>query len=373
MSDDKEIRPFIPADFCDRFLSPAQFRVLCQIARRGFCWESIPTMARACVMSAKTVRAALHSLRGLGFVYAEEKPGRSTTYRITPLSQWAPLPKETTGLKGNGSPGKIDRGPSQNRPGHPSQNRPDDGSPRKGSLKGDPVRECARAGGELPELPENRNSAVEGAPHLQEWIQRWICRLQYPHGNPYDGPLNVPIDLEAIAQAWTEIEAQGWPGIYRRRNQRGQRVGRLIWQPYQDKLIRGEHSEKPQLTATDPANALLNSCPNEDGIDGGPSLRSWVRRWIHQSRWMQGGPHISEFPIKAIIGAWRDGQAEQWKHCKRRSRGNRTLETRAWQPHQDGLFRRWRSGEWPTESASLHPESTQSSKFDFSLLRKAIQ
>ena len=43
----------------DAGLSPAQFRILCRVARRGICWESISNMSKSLKIGLRQIRQAL--------------------------------------------------------------------------------------------------------------------------------------------------------------------------------------------------------------------------------------------------------------------------------------------------------------------------
>jgi DNA-binding MarR family transcriptional regulator len=63
----------IPGWLDDYGLSPAQFRVLCRIIRRGECYESVEKMAKGCRMNKDTLRKAVKALVELGLVESEAR------------------------------------------------------------------------------------------------------------------------------------------------------------------------------------------------------------------------------------------------------------------------------------------------------------
>lgn len=82
---------FIHSRLDDYGLTPAQFRVYCHICRRSNgaehpAWASVDTMASVCKLHARTVRRALKDLVKLGFLLAENRPGRTTHY--IPSEAW---------------------------------------------------------------------------------------------------------------------------------------------------------------------------------------------------------------------------------------------------------------------------------------------
>ena len=46
----------------DSGLSPAQFRILCRVVRRGICWESIPNLSKSLKIGIDQVREAIKEL-----------------------------------------------------------------------------------------------------------------------------------------------------------------------------------------------------------------------------------------------------------------------------------------------------------------------
>lgn len=87
----KSLKPFIPSWLDDAGLTPAQFRVYCHIARRGACWESLPSFARCCKMDREGVQKAIRELESKGWI-SKRRTGRTmllktlTTQRENPLS-----------------------------------------------------------------------------------------------------------------------------------------------------------------------------------------------------------------------------------------------------------------------------------------------
>jgi hypothetical protein len=93
-ADSNDLAPvFIHSRLDDYGLSPAEFRVYCHMARRGgrdYAFPAINKIARVCRLHPQTVRQALHFLVKQGLLIRQERPGRTTLYRITPLSAWCP-------------------------------------------------------------------------------------------------------------------------------------------------------------------------------------------------------------------------------------------------------------------------------------------
>ncbi|BAY73280.1 hypothetical protein NIES23_61080 (plasmid) [Trichormus variabilis NIES-23] len=73
-------------------LDPMEYRLYSHIVRRAGkegCFESIPNMARICLMNEKTVRKALRVLIAAGLIQiAQQRQGKTTIYKITQSSEW---------------------------------------------------------------------------------------------------------------------------------------------------------------------------------------------------------------------------------------------------------------------------------------------
>lgn len=78
----------------DYGLTLAQHRLVCRIARRGVCVESVPNMARGCLMHPDTAWSALRFLLGRGLITKKSKPGSASCYTVSPLSAWIPTGKQ---------------------------------------------------------------------------------------------------------------------------------------------------------------------------------------------------------------------------------------------------------------------------------------
>ena len=76
---------FIHAAVDDAGLTPAQFRVLCHVGRRGACFESVGNMAARCRLHADTVRRSLKELVRLGWLSRQLRPGTTNIYEVTHL------------------------------------------------------------------------------------------------------------------------------------------------------------------------------------------------------------------------------------------------------------------------------------------------
>ena len=81
---------FIHGAVDDYGLTPAQFRVLCAIARRGECFERVALLAKRCGMHRNTVWQALKDLEACKIIGRTSRPGRTTVFRVNPLAKWCP-------------------------------------------------------------------------------------------------------------------------------------------------------------------------------------------------------------------------------------------------------------------------------------------
>lgn len=89
----KELKVFIPSKLDDYGLMPSAFRVYCHIARRDGhrgAFAAVELMAHVCRLHPQTVRSALKNLVFHGLLKREQRPGRTTIYRLTPQSSWPP-------------------------------------------------------------------------------------------------------------------------------------------------------------------------------------------------------------------------------------------------------------------------------------------
>jgi predicted transcriptional regulator len=79
--------------FLDEYgLDPMEYRLYSHIVRRAGkdgCFESIPNMAKICLMNEKTVRKALRILIAAGLIkIIQERKGKTSIYEITHSSEW---------------------------------------------------------------------------------------------------------------------------------------------------------------------------------------------------------------------------------------------------------------------------------------------
>lgn len=133
-----ETRPFIPRQMDDAGLTAQQFRVVCRVARRGVCNESIPNIASGCQLAVGTVKKVLPFLVASNVLAKERRSGRTCIYQVRPVEEWRiePRPKDNpcstqaqpakqADTKANSHPNPLDQ--TATHKGNPSE-----GDPKKG-------------------------------------------------------------------------------------------------------------------------------------------------------------------------------------------------------------------------------------------------
>jgi len=122
--DERELGLFVKSEIDDYGLDPYEFRIYARIVRRagrGDAWESIPNMAKACMMSESRVRLSLQLLEAAGLIESHERCGYSTVRRITPKAKWVDAERlqairaALTRTK-SATPSKSDRGSQTHTP-----------------------------------------------------------------------------------------------------------------------------------------------------------------------------------------------------------------------------------------------------------------
>jgi hypothetical protein len=117
--------PFIPSAFDDYGFTPAQFRVVCRIARRGNCFESIPNIAVGCKLAINTVKKVIPELISLGVLEKQSRSGETSILKLSPIERWRDRSKDTPGIKR-----PVTR--SKPQPDHPAQKTTYKGIPPEG-------------------------------------------------------------------------------------------------------------------------------------------------------------------------------------------------------------------------------------------------
>ena len=125
IKDGRDFAIVVPSYLDDYGLDPYEYRLYSHIVRRAGkngCFESIPNMARHCLMSEKTLRSSLRVLLNAGMVgVAESKAGKSVVYEVTQQEKWVASDvleiirgKRTPGKSATTTPGKSATTPVAN-------------------------------------------------------------------------------------------------------------------------------------------------------------------------------------------------------------------------------------------------------------------
>jgi hypothetical protein len=102
----------IPAELDDAGLSPAAFRILCHLIRRGAAqesgaWGSVKNMATLCKMDLERVKISLKDLIESGWIERISRPGFTSIYRLLPQSGKQPRRESHPGGISDHPPGGI--------------------------------------------------------------------------------------------------------------------------------------------------------------------------------------------------------------------------------------------------------------------------
>lgn len=132
--------PFIPRQMDDAGLTPAQFRIVCRVSRRGACSESVCNMAKGCRLDVKTVKIVLPFLVSCNVLSKEKRTGQTSIFRVKSPDQWRiePSPKDTPAQKTTEGAKRTIPQPKRH-PSHLAQKTPHKGSHNKAI----PLREPA--------------------------------------------------------------------------------------------------------------------------------------------------------------------------------------------------------------------------------------
>jgi hypothetical protein len=91
VKEQQELGLFVRSELDDYGLDPYEFRIYARIVRRAGrsdAWESIPNMAKACMMSESRARRAIQVLEAARLIESIERSGYSALRRLTPKSVW---------------------------------------------------------------------------------------------------------------------------------------------------------------------------------------------------------------------------------------------------------------------------------------------
>jgi hypothetical protein len=102
----------IPAELDDAGLSPAAFRILCHLIRRGAAqesgaWGSVKNMATLCKMDLERVKISLKDLIEFGWIERISRPGFTSIYRLLPQAGKQPRRESHPGGISDHPPGGI--------------------------------------------------------------------------------------------------------------------------------------------------------------------------------------------------------------------------------------------------------------------------
>lgn len=153
----KRFDAFNPSWLDDYGLDPYEFRVYMRVRRREAglngrgCDESAASIARACGMSERKVRACLKVLTQAGLIHATERSGQTSVYRSQPVSDWVDRAQlegvrrevtPSTSCRGEGSAPGATPAPPASPPGTACRGTPAPGAgkeyPSKSIPKGKP-------------------------------------------------------------------------------------------------------------------------------------------------------------------------------------------------------------------------------------------
>ncbi len=180
---------FIHSSLDDAGLTPQQFRVLAHLSRRagdGLIWASVASMAEVCQIHPDTVRESLTELERRTIISREERPGRTTLFRILPPGSWNIEKPLETGKRGrrtshppetNTPPKQMDTHPPETNGGHPPETNGYEGYPCKGNPKeGNPPEKSPQL-----QKPQEASPSQAAASAAQEAYALWIGRYNEAH------------------------------------------------------------------------------------------------------------------------------------------------------------------------------------------------
>ena len=155
--DRRDFAIVVPSYLDDYGLDPYEYRLYSHIVRRAGkngCFESIPNMAKHCLMNEKTVRNSLRVLLGAGMIaVVESKKGRSVVYEVAPHEEWV-TPEELPSIRNKRTPTKSGTTTPTKSGTTPLPNLVDEVFPSKEV----PFKEIPLSKRELPPNPQNENS-----------------------------------------------------------------------------------------------------------------------------------------------------------------------------------------------------------------------
>lgn len=156
-------------------LSPAQYRTLGHVARRGECYANLDTIAHICRMHRDTAIASLALLVERGLIGKISRPGQTSVYKIRPMSEWmAPIGNEGA-PENKGHLPKAGNTPPKARGTHLPESKGHEVYPIEGNpSEGNPNMSCSEsflAGLQMPEArpkPTPKDNALILINYLNE-------------------------------------------------------------------------------------------------------------------------------------------------------------------------------------------------------------
>ena len=242
---------FIHSMLDDYGLDAPQFRVVCRIARRGDCFESIPNIAKGCRLNEKTVKAAIKFSVEQKIVSREYRTGNTCLIKINPVSLWIPHPHRGPEM---GGPKRSPHPPPKRSPqGGPKRSPPgwaQTEPPKVYPSEGPPIKESTK--GEAPQLSAS----------LKELLKLDIWRLEKDENR-------------LVKQIHEEEETA-----------RG--TDRVLLIAMRDRLSEVREARKMKLVANQPARPPVPSKPTVQPLDMDEEVvfagqNRTVRRWIEGS------------------------------------------------------------------------------------------
>ena len=193
--DRRDFAIVVPSYLDDYGLDPYEYRLYSHIVRRAGrsgCFESIPNMAKHCLMNEKTVRNSLRVLLGAGMIaVVESKKGRSVVYEVAPHEEWV-TPEELPSIRNKRTPTKSGTTTPTKSGTTPLPNLVDEVFPSKEV----PFKEIPLSKREIPPTP--KVEFLEAKPINPETPESALEQTQLP-GNQNPGS-SLSVDNHSLEQ-----------------------------------------------------------------------------------------------------------------------------------------------------------------------------
>jgi hypothetical protein len=223
--------PFIPAWLDDANLTPAQFRVLCHIFRRGDSFSNAATIAKTCRLKRDTVFEALSILETAGFIKRTSRPGQTTLVEPVPF-----------GGMGSANPSRLGgREVSRSGGRDPS---------RLGGHKGTPIKELPSRKGTNDLFPMTETlpfPSKEFRSAWESWEQhrREIKKKLTPESIRQQFRKLVEMGESRSIAAINHSIANGWQGIFEPKPDQGTANGNRTAHAPEGAVVSGGRIYKP--------------------------------------------------------------------------------------------------------------------------------